>query len=336
MARSVAGIQAQDARAGRLAFRARSRSLTAARVDQARTEERSLVRAWAMRDTLHLLDAGDAAWMLPLFEPGGVAFSRRRLPQLGMDPALVDRALSTIAATLRPGDPHSRGELAEVLGEKGVALNPQTRMHVFHLAVSEGIACFGPDLGGEPALIAPEAWVGKRPRHDREAALAELARRYFAAFGPATESDYAGWAGLPLRDLRLGLAAAGGDLREWGQVGGKKAWTLGATPRAVRKGTVRLMPGWDTYTMGYRDREFMVSAKNWTRVLPGGGLIKPTIVVDGRIVGTWRAERKGGRLVVSTEAFEKSPAAISEAIEAEIADLGRFEDLPSRRLGVGG
>jgi Winged helix DNA-binding domain len=285
------------------------------------------VRAWAMRGTVHLLDAGDAAWMLPLFEPGAIAFSRRRLPQLGMDAAIVDRAVRTIERALRPGEPLSRGELVERLAARGMELNVHTRVHVFRLAVSEGVACFGPDAGGEPCLVAPEAWLGRPPRHDRGAALAELARRYFAAFGPATEADYAGWAGLPLRDLRDGLGAIGGELREVEAVKGGVAWTLGAGPRRARSPVVRLLPGWDTYTMGYRDRDFLAPPHLWKRVLPGGGVIKPTIVVDGRVVGVWRSERKGGRVVVGVEPFERFDSATKTAIAADVADLGRFEAL---------
>ncbi len=327
MARAVAGIQAQDARAGRLAFRARSRTLDAAEVDHARTEERSLVRAWAMRGTIHLLHADDASWMLPLFEPGLATWSRRRLRQLGMEARTADRAIRAIAAALRRGEPLSRPALAESLAARGIELDVQTRLHVFRLAVSEGVACFGPDVGGEPALITPGAWLGERASVARDAALKELARRYFRAFGPATEADYAGWVGLPLRELRIGIEALGGELREAGQVGGKKAWMLGAPSRRAKAGTVRLLPGWDTYTMGYRDRDFLASAENWKRVLPGGGLIKPTIVVDGAIKGLWRAERKGGRITVSVEPFEPFSATTRNAIAAEVSDLGRFEGL---------
>ena len=283
------------------------------------------MRAWAMRGTVHLLDAEDSAWMLPLFEPGVVAFSRRRLPQLGMEPATVDRAMKTIARALRAGEPRSRGELAEALATRGIELDVHTRIHVFRLAVSEGVACFGPDAGGEPCLVAPEAWLGKPAGHDRDAALAELGRRYFRAFGPATEADYAGWAGLPLRDLRVGLKAIASELREFGQMAGKPAWTVGAAPRPARSPVVRLLPGWDTYTMGYRDRDFLAPPRLWKRVLPGGGLIKPTVVVDGRVVGLWRLQRNRDGQQVDVQPFERLSAAIRAAIAAEVTDIGRFE-----------
>ena len=84
IARAIGGAQAQDVYAGPLQFRSRSRSLTAADIQRARTEERSLLRTWVMRMTIHLIPTGDAAWWLPLFEPDIERWSRRRLAQLGM------------------------------------------------------------------------------------------------------------------------------------------------------------------------------------------------------------------------------------------------------------
>jgi hypothetical protein len=96
VARAICGAQAQDMAAGRLAFRARSRRLWASDVDRGRSEERSLVRTWAMRGTMHLLATEDFGWLVPLFEPGLVSFARRRLRQLGMEPHVVQRALDEI------------------------------------------------------------------------------------------------------------------------------------------------------------------------------------------------------------------------------------------------
>src|SRR3954471_19208539 len=100
IARSIAGAQAQDVYAGPLTFRSRSRKLTAADITRARTEERSLLRTWVMRTTIHLIPTDDAGWWLPLFEPGIERWSRRRLSQLGMRAGQEDKALRVIAKAL--------------------------------------------------------------------------------------------------------------------------------------------------------------------------------------------------------------------------------------------
>jgi hypothetical protein len=328
VARAMAGAQAQDARAGRLSFRSRNARLTAADVDRARTEERSLVRAWVMRGTIHLLDAEDATWMLPLFEPGIAEWSRRRLGQLGMKEGAVERALREVRRALEADGPLSRPELTAGLQAKGIDLNPATRLHIFSLAVTSGIACFGPDVAGNAALVRRGDWLGAPPPDDREAALRDLARRYFAAFCPATEADFAGWAGLPLRDIRIGLAGVAGELTEV-RVGDSPAWRPRSGVPRPRQGVVRLLPAWDTYLMGHRDRDFIASPDRWRRIFPGGGILRPAILVDGVAVGTWTSKRSGRRLKAEIEPFEALDAATATAVEAEIADVARFEGMGS-------
>jgi hypothetical protein len=328
VARAICGAQAQDLYAGRLAFRARSRRLSAADVDRARNEERSLLRTWAMRGTMHLLATDDAGWLAPLFEDAMAQNARRRLSQLGMDAPTRDRGLREIERRLRDEGPMTRSALTERLERKGVPLGPSTRLHLFSLAVVTGMACLGPDQGGQTTLVLARDWIGERPRHDREAALTELARRYLQAFGPATETDLAGWAGLGVGEVRAGLAAIGEELTEVA-VAGQRAWMPKRTARRPRGRYVRLLPAWDTYLMGYRDRGFVAQPAHWRRIMPGGGILHPTIVVDGVAVGTWRGRRDRGSIRIEPELFSKVDRVVSEAIDAEIADVLRFEGATS-------
>jgi Winged helix DNA-binding domain len=325
VARAICGAQAQDRYAGRLAFRARSRRLTAADVDHARNEERSLLRTWAMRGTMHLLATDDAGWLVPLFEDAMAVNARRRLSQLGMDAATRDRGIREIERALSADGPLTRSELTERLERKGLPLAPSTRLHLFSLAVVTGMACLGPDQGGRPSLVLTRDWIGERPRHDRAKALTELARRYLRAFGPATETDLAGWAGLGLGEVRAGLAGVGEELTEV-SVAGQRAWMPKRAARRPRGRYVRLLPAWDTYLMGYRDRGFVAQPAHWRRIMPGGGMLHPTIVVDGVAVGTWRGRRDRGSIRIEPKLFLEVDRGVGEAIEAEIADVLRFEE----------
>ena len=325
IAREVAGVQAQDPRAGRLAFRARDASLTAADVDRARTEERSLLRTWAMRKTAHLLASDDAPWLLPLFEPAQAAWSRRRLGQLGMDARTAERAQATIRRALESEGPLTRRELGERLERRGIALNPQTRMHSMGLAVVSGLAFQGPDRGAQPCLVLREEWLPAAAGggHDREASLRELARRYLRAFGPATEADFAGWSGLPLRELRVGLGGIASELRELRR-GGETAFALKRPARRAGGPVIRLIPAFDTFLMGWRDRGFIAAGERWRAIGPGGGLLNPTIVRDGIALGTW-VPASGSRPEIELDLFEPLDAATQRALDAEVADVKRFE-----------
>jgi hypothetical protein len=327
--RRAAGIQAQDANAARLGIRARSGTVAASHVDRARAEDRSIVRTWAMRGTLHLLATEDLAWQRPLFARRELEWSRRRLSEaLGVGRRTQDRAVRLIARVLEADGIVTRREIMDRLESGGIEFDRQTAgHHLPRLAVLEGIACLGPDRGRDTTYVLAHDWIGEPRTADRERALAEVARRYVAGFGPADAEDMASWAGLGLGDCRAALASIASELAEV-RVGTRTllAPRRGA-PRAPRRRLVRLLPGFDNYLLGHRDREFAVDPRHVREVWPGGGIIRPTVVVDGRVVGTWTTRRASGRVRVSLRALEPLEDDITEAISREVDDVGRFEGL---------
>jgi hypothetical protein len=166
-------------------------------------------------------------------------------------------------------------------------------------------------------------WLGKLERRTREESLAELAVRYLRGYAPATERDYARWAGLPLRDARVGFERIAGELAQDGELLRLKK----GAKRAGKSPVVRLLGAFDNYNLGYVDRDFAVDEADVKQIVPGGGIVRPAIAVDGRFVGTWASKRSGARLAVTIEPFAPLPPAIRIAIEAEVADVGRFEEL---------
>ncbi|CAN5493476.1 winged helix DNA-binding domain-containing protein [soil metagenome] len=328
LAAAVAGFQAQEPPAARLSFRARDKRLTAADVDHARNVERSLLRTWVMRDTMHLLAIEDAAWMLPLFEPRLERKSRARLGTLGMNDRDVERGLAAIREGLGDG-PVRRPVLAEAVEAAGVELNDQTSRNLFHQATVAGICCQGPDDGGQQTLIDRREWLDQPPAFDRYAAIRELTLRYIRAFGPANEADFAGWSSLGLGDVRAGFASIAGHLVEV-ELHSGSGWKLRGRAAPLKPDVVRLLPAYDTYLMGHRDRDFIAPGPLWKKVLPGGGILRPTILVGGAAVGTWKIRRTPKRIEVRIEPFAPLTDKVTAAIEAEVADIGRFEAREAR------
>jgi hypothetical protein len=328
IARHVAGVQAQDRFAGPLQFRSRSRKLTAGHIDAARTEERSLVRTWAMRMTVHLLPADDVGWMLPLFEPIQERWMRRRLVQLGLPEQKVEKALGVVEKALADG-PITRAGAAEAVEAAGIKLTQQTRLHLVGTATVSGMAIQGPDFGASPSLVLRREWLGEPPPFDRDAALAELARRYLRGFGPATERDFARWAGLPLRDIRAGLAAIASEITEETGEGKTLLSLKGAKPRLPKPGQLRLLGAFDTYLLGYDGREFL-SPEHHERINPlKGGMIEPAVVSDGELLAVWKLSRAGGKLEAKLDPHAPLDDATLALIRAEVEDIGRFEGKPA-------
>lgn len=282
------------------------------------------MRTWAMRTTIHLIATEDFHWLVPLFAPGNAGFNRRRLGHFGVSEGVQRRGLKLVERLLADEGPLTRPQLGERLAEHGIDLATEPRMHLLMLAVTDGLAIQGPDRGKQACLVLERDWIGERRAHDRDRSLAELARRYLGAFGPAAETDFAKWVGLPMRDVRAGLSAISAELREVRLESGP-AWTLKRRARTARK-VVRLLPAWDTYLMGYRDRAFLTRAERWKRVAPGGGILKPAICVDGVLVGRWNLERDGKSWQVALDRFEALDAEAEALLDAEVAEVERFEN----------
>jgi hypothetical protein len=318
-------VQAQDLRAGRLALRARGKGLTAADVDRALSVERSLAVGWLCRGTLHLVRREDYPWLFALTAPLQAATSRRRLGQEGVSAGAADRAVAVIEEALSEEGPLGRPELAERMAARGIRTEGQATPLLLNLAAMRGVAVLGPVREGRQLFARAGDWLGAAPPveltgAERDAALAELARRYLAGHGPATAADLAGWVGLPLRDARAGLRAIAAELVELG--GGLVE--LAVRTRTPSRLPARLLPAFDPYMLGWKDRSFAVPAEHARRVHPGGGIVRATATIDGVAVGTWSARRRGDRVKVEVEPFAALGPGATRALRAEAADVERF------------
>src|SRR6516165_4965709 len=218
-AEEVAGrllaIQAQDLRGARLTVRARSAGLSASDVDAALAPRRSLIVTWLNRGTLHLVRAEDYWWLHPLTTPPLLRGNARRLAQEGVPPQDADRGVAVIERSLTAEGPLTRAQLSERIAAAGVRTEGQAIIHLLALATLRGFTLRGPMAGRDHAYVLVRDWLGAPPGpFDRDHALAELAARYLAGHGPASDRDLAQWAGLPLGDARRGLAAIAGRLAD--------------------------------------------------------------------------------------------------------------------------
>ncbi|HEX2084124.1 MAG TPA: winged helix DNA-binding domain-containing protein [Solirubrobacteraceae bacterium] len=312
-------VQGQDPRAFRLAVRARTTGLTAADVDRALTEDRSLVVAWLNRGTLHLVRGEDYWWLHALTAPRLVTGALRRLDQEGVrDP---DRAAAAIERALAEDGPLTRDQVAARVDLRGQAV-----YHALFLAAIRAGVVRGPVVGRQHAFVLARDWLGEPPGVDPEVALAELARRYLAGHGPAGERDLAQWAGLPLRDARAGLKAIAGELeeREAGCVALAGRGAMGRGASAGRRAAPaalpppRLLGGWEPVLLGWASREPIVGPHRDT--LTVAGLFRSFAMVGGRAVATWRLT--DGKVELSP--LEEIAAEDAAALEEDAADVRRF------------
>jgi len=307
-------VQGQDARGVRLAIRSRTTGLSVTDVDRALSEERALLITWLNRGTLHLVRSEDYPWLLALSAPARFRDNSRRLAQEGLAPRAAERAVKVIEQSLAAEGPLTRRQLGERIGAAGVRTEGQALIQLLALASYRGLAVRGPMIGGQQAYALVRDWLGEQPRVDRDAALAELARRYLLGHGPADERDLARWSGLPLRDVRVGLQAIAPQLteREDGLL------DLAGRPSPARLPPPRLLGAFDPLLLGWCSREAILGAHR--SVVTVNGVFRPFALVRGRAVATWSV--RNGEVVL--EPFGQLARKDAQALAADGRDVVRY------------
>lgn len=308
-------VQAQAPGPARLAVRARTDGVSASDVDSATAAGR-LVRTWLLRGTLHLSAAEDLRWLVDLCGPVFAAAGRRRREQFGLDEDTCRRACAVLGEVLTDGRARTRAELMAEVTAAGVAVDVGTQAppHLLAYAANSGLLCRGPDTdSAEPTYTLLDGYVPAAEPLPRAVALVELARRYLAGHGPATEGDFRYWTGFPARDTKPAFAAL--DVVELpdGTV------ALPDTDLAPAPAPPRLLGHFDPLLLGYRDRTPILDPAHAPRIQTGGGFIQPAILADNHIIGTWSLHRNK----ITIEPFLPLPP-----LDDELTDLSRFLNHP--------
>jgi len=320
VAERLLAIQGQDPRAARLAVRARSAGVSSGDIDRELTEERSLVITTLNRGTLHLVRSEDYPLLQSLTTPPLMTASATRLAQDGLDPATTARAVDWIDRSIQREGPLTRAQLREHLERAGIPNLQHSLVHLIFRASIEGRIVRGPMIGRQHAFVRVADWLSPAPPPPRAVALAELARRYLAGHGPATDRDLARWAGLPLRDARAGLSAIAGELRE--HPGGLV--DLRRRGRAARLPEPRLLGAFEPLLLGWCSRADVLGAGD-ARVVTGG-VFRNFALAGGRAVAVWRLNGSAVELEPFAPLDDDTLSALARDGEAVIRFLRQKTD----------
>jgi hypothetical protein len=284
---------------------------------EAAIANRAIVRTWPMRGTLHFVAAQDVRWLLALLTPRMIAQSAGRYRQLELDEMTFGRSKDVAAKTLQGGRQLTRDALLQALQQAGIATDGQRGYHILVRLAQDGLICFGERSGKQHTFALLDEWIAPASPLAREAALGELARRYYASHGPATAQDLMRWAGITHADVQIGLAAAGQDLIQASSTEGV-CWMASAMPAPGDSDqSVHLLPGFDEYILGYGDRSAVLDPAHASRICPGGnGVFNPTLVIDGRVAGVWKRTLKKDTVTVEVAPFRPLLDAESDALRA--------------------
>lgn len=324
----MGAVQAQDYLGALWAIGLRIRNATETVIEQA-IADRTIVRTWPMRGTLHFVAAADVRWMLELLTPRVIAGSARRLQQLELTDPILARSAELFVHALQGGKQLSRNAMYQVLEAADISPAGQRGIHILGQLAQKGLLCFGPREGKQPTFALLDEWAPGAKRMERDEALAELARRYFTGHGPATVQDFMWWSGLTAADARAGLEMVKAQLTQ-AISDGTTYWMSQHQP-SVDAGSTRAfaLPSFDEYLLGYRDRGAVLNPLHSQRVNPGSnGMFSPTIVIDGQVVGTWKRTFKKGAVVVTPLPFTTLSETDRESFAIAATHYGKFLDMP--------
>ncbi|HEX6552220.1 MAG TPA: winged helix DNA-binding domain-containing protein [Ktedonobacteraceae bacterium] len=325
----LGAVQAQDYAAAKWALGLRLEGATDDAIEQA-CSGGAILRTHVMRPTWHFVTPADIRWMLALTAPRVNAINATWYRKLELDDAVFMRSNAVLAKALQGGKQLTRRELASVLQQAGIATDNLLRFNYIMIrAELDGIVCSGARRGKQftYALLderAPQARV-----LDRDEALAEFAGRYFTGHGPATLQDFVWWSGLTVADARAGLEMVTSQLMHE-VVDDQTYWFSTSMPPAKDLSQAPyLLPNFDEYIVGYTDRSAVFDASHTKKLDPRGNILfNHTIVIDGRVAGTWKRTIKKDAVIVTPSLFTPPDKAETRELVASVKRYGAFLEMP--------
>ena len=337
----LCGAHAQVLSAAELSIGRRIAGATRSDVQRALWQERTLVKTFGPRGTIHLLATAD----LPLWtgalqavpspvpaHPDGVRFTPGQAEEViaAIGAALADAELTVDQLTEAIADragPWAVEQTMEAFGGKW----PRWRQ-LTSTAAHRGMLCFGPDRDRKVTYTNPRRWLpGFRPA-DGDAALRTLLTRYLYAYGPATPQHFAKWLGIPPRYAAALFAGLAGEL-ETVELDGEPGWTLAGdttTPPRPHRG-IRLLPYFDAYLVAGQPRERLYPGAAAARALTPAGQAGnyPVLLVDGVVGGVWHQRRRGRKLAITVEPLRELTAPQRRQLDGEVDLVGAVMQSPA-------
>jgi len=331
--RALGAVQAQDYEGAKWALSQRTPGAT----DKAIEDEfasGAILRTHVLRPTWHFVDPEDIRWMLALTGP----YVSKRMAnydrQLGITDIHYRRCNAALEKTLRDGAHLTRAELKDALSRANVGtLGVQRAAHLLMRAELDAVICSGPRRGKQFTYALLDERAPAAPARDRDESLLELTRRYFRTRSPATAQDFSWWSGLPMSDVRRGIELARSGLEQV-MIDDKSYWSDGSSP-ARPTASAHLLPNYDEFFIGYRDRGAIGRRLNSTRAVTGWNTAFTHVVaIDGQLVGGWKRSPARGKIKLTMSLLDTLSAAERTRVLAEVRRFERFAGVAVELTGL--
>jgi len=331
--RWLGAVQSQDLTGSLWAVGLRmANAVTEADVERA-IADRSVIRSWPMRGTIHLMPAEDARWMVRLLAPRLDAKVAGNYRRAGLSPEVINRAGDVIAKTLA-GKQCTRAEVYAALATAGIPTSghdaEQRGMHLLVHWARHGLICVTPRRGKQQTYALMDEWMPGGTSLEGDEALAEMARRYFRSHGPATVRDFAWWTGVTLTEAKRSVEAIRGELDRL-SIDGIEYWLYASARRSGKAPRAFLLPPFDEYGVGYADRSALVDRD---QLAAAGHGIGSNLVIDGRLAALWKRTLTPDSVRVDLNPVRPLSDAEKELIPSIVERYARFLGLSPTIVGI--
>lgn len=295
-------MQAQDYAAAKWGIGLRLPNTTDAFIEQA-IANKSIIRTWALRGTLHFIAAEDIRWMLALVRHRLESICRSHYRKLELNESVFAKSQAAMIRALEGGQQLTRPELKAALSEADILTHDLRLNFLLGNAAFDGLICFGNRRGNEFTFTLLDEWLPVNQRMEHDEALANLTSRYFTSHGPATLHDFVWWSGLTVTEAKEGLDLAKSTLFSE-LINGQTYWMNSSALTYRVPPMVHLLPSFDEYLVAYKDRTAPLGPLEFSQIVSAGnGIFSPVIVVNGRVVGTWKRTLKKETVSIETRLF---------------------------------
>ena len=321
-------VQSQDYAGAKWALAQRSKdALPDALIEKSFNDGR-ILRTHVMRPTWHFVTPSDIHWMLDLTAPRVKISMAHMDRQLEIDASILKKSNATLRKALRGNQQLTRSELAPILKKAGIAVDGYRIGQLMGHAELDQVVCSGGRKGKQFTYALLEERAPQARKLDRDEALAELTRRYFRSHGPATLEDFVWWSGLTKTDARKGMEAVRPAF-EQEVIANQTYWFSAAAPTKNSSTIAYLLPSYDEYTVGYRDRSAIFDGSHIDKLAAfRESILTQVIVVDGQVSGTWKRTLKKKEVVIELDPFMVPSKAQNQAVIAAAQRYGKFLQLP--------
>jgi hypothetical protein len=319
----LTAMQAQEHSYARWSVVQRTRSSPSSSEFDRAFDDGRVLRTHVLRPTWHYVSPADLRWLLALSGPRLHLRNARRYRELGLDSRTLGRGDDLIAGAVS-GGPRTRRELGEELARGGVAVDGQRIAYLVMHAELNQVVCSGPVRGKQHTYAAFDERVPAGSGPEGDDALAELARRYFTARGPATLPDFGWWSGLARADARHGLDLAAVHLTSRA-IDDRMYWFSDLTTPRVPAPRIDLVQIYDEVIIAYRLTRDVLQTPTVAFPVPRhvDGFAH-VLLLDGRLLGHWRAITGREGLRVETRIDRSLDRAERDALSAAVDRYLRF------------